>query len=44
MASVYEQVVLGRATELPALQSTLSFELLVPYIGETAAEARRFSR
>jgi AcrR family transcriptional regulator len=41
MASVYEQVVLGRAAELPELRSALAFELLVPYMGEGAAEARR---
>lgn len=41
MTSVYEQVVLGRAAELPALQTDLAFELLVPYIGEEAALERR---
>lgn len=37
VASVYEQVVLGRAEELPSLLPELTFELLVPYLGEDAA-------
>ncbi|MEZ5078770.1 MAG: TetR/AcrR family transcriptional regulator [Solirubrobacterales bacterium] len=41
MTTVYEQVVLGRAAELPTLRGDLSFELLVPYIGEEAATERR---
>lgn len=41
MVSVYEQVVLGNAAELPALRDSLSFELLVPYLGEAGAAAHR---
>jgi len=41
MASVYEQVVLDRAAELPALRTELIFELLVPYLGEEEAREHR---
>jgi AcrR family transcriptional regulator len=36
-ARVYEEVVHGNATELPRLVPQLTFELLLPYIGEDAA-------
>jgi AcrR family transcriptional regulator len=37
VATVYEEVVLGDPAKLPALLPQLTFELLLPYIGETAA-------
>lgn len=37
-ARVYEEVVSGRAKELPKLLPELTYELLVPFIGEEAAE------
>jgi len=42
-ARVYEEVALGKASELPNLLPQLTFELLLPYIGETDArkEQRR---
>ncbi len=40
-AQVYEEVALGDATRLPQLLPKLTFELLVPYVGETAAEKER---
>lgn len=36
-ARVYEEVAFGRAAELPVLLPQLTFELLLPYIGEEAA-------
>jgi AcrR family transcriptional regulator len=41
MARVYEEIVAGRATELPALLPDLTYELLVPFLGEEAARAER---
>jgi AcrR family transcriptional regulator len=43
MASIYEEVARDRAAELPSLAPELTFELLVPYLGEEAAreEQRR---
>lgn len=41
MARIYEEVVLDRATELPALLPDLTYEMLVPYLGETAAQEQR---
>jgi AcrR family transcriptional regulator len=38
-ARVYEEVALGNATNLPHLLPQLTFELLLPYIGEEAAAA-----
>lgn len=40
-ARVYEEVALGKATELPHLLPQLTFELLLPYIGEEAARRER---
>lgn len=37
-ARTYEEVVIGRAADLPALAPELTYELLVPFVGE--AEAR----
>lgn len=37
LARVYEEVVLGRAAELPSLLPDLTYELLVPFLGEEAA-------
>lgn len=37
MARVYEEVVLGRAAELPSLLPDLTYELLVPFLGEGPA-------
>ncbi len=36
-AQVYEEVAMGDAAKLPQLLPKLTFELLLPYIGETAA-------
>jgi AcrR family transcriptional regulator len=40
-ARVYEEVVVGRAAELMDLLPQLTFELLLPYIGEAAAAEER---
>lgn len=40
-AAVYEEVALGDATRLPELLPQLTFELLLPYVGEAAAEKER---
>ncbi len=40
-ARVYEEVVRGRAAELPKLLPELTYELLVPFIGEEAAKVER---
>jgi AcrR family transcriptional regulator len=40
-ARVYEEVALGDSRRLPELLPQLSFELLVPYIGESAAAKER---
>lgn len=39
LARIYEEVVLGRAAELPRLLPDLAYELLVPFIGEARARA-----
>jgi AcrR family transcriptional regulator len=39
LARVYEEVVRGRTTELPELLPELTYELLVPFLGEEAARA-----
>lgn len=41
MARIYEEVVLGRATELPRLLPDLTYELLVPFVGEEVARAEQ---
>ncbi len=41
MARVYEEIVLDRTAELPALLPELTYELLVPFLGEELAEAER---
>jgi len=41
LARVYEEIVLGRAAELPTLLPDLTYELLVPFMGEEAADAER---
>jgi AcrR family transcriptional regulator len=41
MARIYEQVVLGRAAELPRLLPGLTYELLVPFVGEEMARAEQ---
>jgi hypothetical protein len=38
---VYEEVALGNVTNLPDLLPQLTFELLLPFIGEEAAAAER---
>lgn len=38
---VYEEVALGNTANLPSLMPQLTFELLLPYIGEEAAAAER---
>ncbi|HEV7398776.1 MAG TPA: TetR/AcrR family transcriptional regulator [Solirubrobacterales bacterium] len=40
-ARIYEEVALGNATNLPHLMPQLTFELLLPYIGEEAADRER---
>jgi AcrR family transcriptional regulator len=39
LARIYEEVVLGRAAELPRLLPDLTYELLVPFVGEEQARA-----
>jgi AcrR family transcriptional regulator len=39
LARIYEEVVLGRAAELPRLLPDLTYELLVPFLGEEGARA-----
>jgi len=39
LARVYEEVVRGRTAELPRLLPELTYELLVPFVGEEAARA-----
>jgi AcrR family transcriptional regulator len=41
MARIYEEVVLGRAAELPRLLPDLTYELLVPFVGEEVARAEQ---
>lgn len=41
MARIYEEVVLGRAAELPSLLPDLTYELLVPFVGEEVARAEQ---
>ncbi len=41
VARLYEQVALGRAAELPALLPDLTYEMLVPFLGEEPAQAER---
>ena len=36
-ARTYEEVVVGRTAELPRLVPELTYELLVPFVGEVAA-------
>lgn len=39
LARIYEEVVLGRVAELPRLLPDLTYELLVPFVGEERARA-----
>ena len=39
MARIYEEVVLGRVAELPRLLPDLTYEMLVPFVGEERARA-----
>lgn len=41
LARIYEEVVLGRAAELPSLLPGLTYELLVPFVGEEVARAEQ---
>jgi AcrR family transcriptional regulator len=41
MARIYEEVVLGRAEQLPRLLPDLTYGLLVPFVGEDAARAEQ---
>ncbi len=41
LARVFEEVVRGRAADLPSLLPELTFEVLVPFIGEDAARAEQ---
>lgn len=39
VARIYEEIVLGRTAQLPSLVPDLTYELLVPFLGEEAARA-----
>jgi len=39
LARIYEEIVLGRTAELPRLLPDLTYELLVPFVGEERARA-----
>jgi AcrR family transcriptional regulator len=39
LARIYEEIVLGRAAQLPRLLPNLTYELLVPFVGEEQARA-----
>lgn len=39
LARIYEEIVIGRAAELPRLLPDLTYELLVPFVGEDEARA-----
>ncbi|HEU5253304.1 MAG TPA: TetR/AcrR family transcriptional regulator [Solirubrobacterales bacterium] len=41
LARIYEEVVLGRAEDLPHLLPDLTYNLLVPFVGEEAARAEQ---
>lgn len=41
LARIYEEIVLERAAELPRLLPDLTYNLLVPFVGEEVAEAER---
>lgn len=41
LARVYEEIVRGRTAELPGILSELTYEVLVPFVGESAAQAER---
>lgn len=41
MARIYEEVVLGKAAELPRLLPDLTYQLLVPFVGEEVARAEQ---
>lgn len=41
LARIYEEIVLGRTAELPRLLPDLTYELLVPYVGEEVARAEQ---
>jgi AcrR family transcriptional regulator len=41
LGRVYEEVFLGRSAELPSLLPELTYELLVPYVGEEAARSEQ---
>ncbi len=41
LARIYEEVVLGRTAELPGLLPDLTYNLLVPFVGEDVAQAER---
>lgn len=45
LARIYEEIVLGRTAELPRLLPDLTYDMLVPFVGEAAAreEQRRAS-
>jgi AcrR family transcriptional regulator len=41
LARIYEEVVLGRAAELPRLLPDLTYDLLVPFVGEEVGRAEQ---
>jgi AcrR family transcriptional regulator len=41
LARIYEEVVLGRAAELPRLLPDLTYDLLVPFVGEEVARTEQ---
>lgn len=40
-ARIYEEVVLGRAADLPRFQPEFTYEILLPFVGEDAAQAEK---
>ncbi|HEY8501567.1 MAG TPA: hypothetical protein VIL21_02685, partial [Solirubrobacterales bacterium] len=41
VARIYEEVMVGRAAELPRLLPDLTYDLLVPFVGEEVARAEQ---
>jgi hypothetical protein len=41
MARIYEEVILGRAAELPRLLPELTYGFLVPFVGEEVAHGEQ---
>jgi hypothetical protein len=41
LARVYEEIVLGRTADLPKMLPELTYEVLVPFVGEEAARTEQ---